>query len=228
MTKCVIIEKGGDLKEKIIRDFDIKNLYKKCLLQNDKNFECRHTWELKTDEFISIFAKNSGRAGSENKYDLPPPLDNSEILFFGKLALIKHSEQNLTNENVLDLVTQDWETLYEKLFGGFESLGEEEASEEEIIPKELRSKHGYLKDGFVVDSDDSDLESIHESDLSDDENEDENEDEIIDDNDGESVDAHVDVVEFSDDDFSDIESEESSEEDGGFGSELSEESYISD
>ena len=38
---------------------------------------------------------------------------------------------------------------------GFEDLGESDSfSEEEVIPKELQTKDGYLKDGFVVDDDD--------------------------------------------------------------------------
>ena len=53
-----------------------------------------------------------------------------------------------------------WEKIYEKLFGGFENLAvttiEDEEEEDELanVPKEKKTKHGYLKDGFVVDSDD--------------------------------------------------------------------------
>ena len=42
----------------------------------------------------------------------------------------------------------------EKSFGGFESLGEEDSSEDELenVPEEMKTKDGYLKDGFVVDT----------------------------------------------------------------------------
>ena len=49
--------------------------------------------------------------------------------------------------------------MYEKLFGGFEDLtttaleDENEEDELEKVPKDKKTKHGYLKDGFVVDSD---------------------------------------------------------------------------
>jgi hypothetical protein len=220
MVKCMIIEKNGDIKTTVVRDFDVRKLYKKCLLQNDKNFECRHIWELKKDEeFITIFAKNSGRAGSENKYDLPPPLDKSDILFFGKILLVKHTEMELNNQNVVNLELSDWEKFYESLFGGFESLGEEdEYSEEEIIPKELQTKHGYLKDGFVVDSDDeSDLESLNDSDgqISDKDSEDNVTVDLV----GNSEDENVDEV---------YDSDSTSDGEASFGSELSEESYLSD
>ena len=50
-----------------------------------------------------------------------------------------------------------WEKFYEDLFGGFENLAdtakedEEEEDELENIPAEMKTKTGYLKDGFVVD-----------------------------------------------------------------------------
>ena len=55
-----------------------------------------------------------------------------------------------------------WEKIYAKLFGGFEDLGttaaEDENEEDELVnvPKNKKTKNGYLKDGFVVDSSDAD------------------------------------------------------------------------
>ena len=59
----------------------------------------------------------------------------------------------------MDLSLELWEKMYEKLFGGFEDLNataledEEEMDELAFVPKEKKTKNGYLKDGFVVDSD---------------------------------------------------------------------------
>ena len=61
--------------------------------------------------------KNAGRANTENKYELPPPVDSD--LYFGKLVVIRHSEQNPTGENCLDITFEEWKTIYEKLMGGF-------------------------------------------------------------------------------------------------------------
>ena len=50
--------------------------------------------------------------------------------------------------------------MYEKLFGGFEDLtstakeDENEIDELENIPSNLKTKSGYLKDGFIVEDDD--------------------------------------------------------------------------
>ena len=68
-----------------------------------------------------------------------------------------------------------WEKMYEKLFGGFEDLAatciedELEIDELDAIPSEKKTKNGYLKDGFVVDSDDTDEDYISSSDTEDNE-----------------------------------------------------------
>jgi hypothetical protein len=74
--------------------------------------------------------------------------------------------------------------MYEKLFGGFEDLAatcaedEEEEDELENIPASKKTKQGYLKDGFVVDSDSSDEKE--ESYDSEEEDEDDEDDEVED------------------------------------------------
>ena len=76
----------------------------------------------------------------------------------------------MKNNKPASLTTAEWTCIYDKLYGGFEDLGEEDSysSEEEIDP-ELLTKEGYSKeDGFVVDSDE---------DIIDDEGEEEEEDE---------------------------------------------------
>jgi hypothetical protein len=88
----------------------------------------------------------------ENKYDLPPPIDTK--LYFGTVLLTK-----MANDEFEDLSLELWEKVYEKLFGGFEDLSktaeqdENEVDELQEVPKEMKTKNGYLKDGFVVDSD---------------------------------------------------------------------------
>ena len=64
--------------------------------------------------------------------------------------------------------------IYEKLFGGFEDLAataeedDKEIDELEKVPSEMKTKDGYLKDGFVVDDDNSEL-SYEEYEYSDEE-----------------------------------------------------------
>jgi hypothetical protein len=118
---------------------------------------------------VSVYAKAKGKAGGENKYDFPPPIDN--VLFFGTCVLVARIEANLEEkeEYVLTHLTVDlWNKIYEKLFGGFEDLAltvkEDEEEEDELanVPPEKKTKDGYLKDGFVVDSSGSDADEDSE------------------------------------------------------------------
>jgi hypothetical protein len=158
----IIVDKTGVLKLLTIKDFLEEDLFKKCGFKKSENFDKHTEWKLKYPKngptyVISVYGKDDGRANSENKYDFPPPIDNK--LFFGSCAIVakmKNSNNILTYTN---LSLELWEKIYEELFGGFEDLAltaaEDENEEDELanVPKEKKTKHGYLKDGFVVDSD---------------------------------------------------------------------------
>mgnify|MGYP000002581599 FL=1 len=130
-------------------------LYKKCKFKKNDSFELRHSWKTKKQKYtfntVSLYARDTGKANTENKYDFPPPVDS--ILYFGCCCLVAYDVDN----NIVDLSVDMWEKFYEDLFGGFENLAdtakedEEEEDELENIPAEMKTKSGYLKDGFVVD-----------------------------------------------------------------------------
>jgi hypothetical protein len=77
-------------------------------------------------------------------------------LFFGACALLARDGKN----NYISLSKDKWNKIYEYLFGGFESLvtnndqdddDDDEEDELATIPKNKKTRDGYLKDGFVVD-----------------------------------------------------------------------------
>ena len=123
----------------------------------------RTTWKVKKNknafEYVSMYARDSGKANTENKYDFPPPIDT--VLYFGCCALIAH---NGTDEWI-DLSEDEWSQVYEELFGGFENLAdtakedENEIDELDDVPDNLKTKSGYLKDDFIVDDDE--MMNIH-------------------------------------------------------------------
>jgi len=121
--------------------------------------ECKYNEE---KYYIEVFAKTEGRPNSENKYDFPPPIDTK--LFFGSCAILAYNKKTDGSKYYIDLSLDLWNKFYEKLFGGFEDLAataeedENEIDELANIPKEKKTKQGYLKDGFVVDSSDGDEE----------------------------------------------------------------------
>ena len=154
MVTIVLVEKTGELKScKYANDTD--ELYKKCKFKKMDGFELRHSWKTKKQKYtfnmVSLYARDTGKANTENKYDFPPPVDS--VLYFGCCCLVAYDVDN----NIVDLSIDMWEKFYEDLFGGFENLAdtakedEEEEDELENIPAEMKTKSGYLKDGFVVD-----------------------------------------------------------------------------
>ena len=155
----IIVEKTGIIKTLSIKDFKEEELYKKCGFKKSEDFIKQVEWNVKYEGkkyYVQVFAKSDGRANSENKYDFPPPIDN--ILFFGSCAILSFIKNNDGGKSYVDLSIPLWNKFYEKLFGGFEDLAatakedEEEEDELDNIPKEKKTKHGYLKDGFVVDT----------------------------------------------------------------------------
>jgi hypothetical protein len=173
MTSIVIIDKGGTISSSKIDENDLIHLYKKAGLKTNKDFQEQTFWkvELKNKKYgVHLFGKTQGRAGQENKYDFPPPVDNT--LFFGKCVLVMKNQQ----EHLVDLQEVDWKVIYEQLFGGFEDIGDEDSEEEDEDEDEdvPRTKQGYVKDGFIVD-DDEDEED--EEELDDEEDEEELDDE---------------------------------------------------
>jgi hypothetical protein len=158
----IIIERLGSLKILSIKDFKQEELYKKCGFKKSEDFIKQVEWNVKCDGkkyIIQVFGKTDGRANSENKYDFPPPIDNK--LFYGSCAIIGQIKKDDGTKIHTNLTISIWNKIYEKLFGGFEDLAatakedEEEEDELDNIPKEKKTKNGYLKDGFVVDSSDT-------------------------------------------------------------------------
>jgi len=167
----IIVEKNGELKSYNIKEFKEDELFKKCGFKKNDGFGKQTDWNIKYEGkkyIISLFGKVEGKANTENKYDFPPPVDSK--LFFGNCILVGFTKDE-KNISPISLTLELWEKLYEKLFGGFEyltaSAAEDEDEEDELenIPKSMKTKKGgYLKDGFVVDSDEDEESDEYESD----------------------------------------------------------------
>lgn len=164
MPAFLIVEKTGNIKEVVAKKWEESELYKKAGFKNAQGFAIQTTWivELKCGRKfnIQLYAKKTGRAGQENKYEFPPPVDST--LFFGNCLLV-----NVGN----DLKVSDWTSIYEHLYGGFEDIGSEDSEEEsEDMDGVVLTKQGYEKDGFIVDDDDDhDFDSDDSEEMDDDE-----------------------------------------------------------
>jgi hypothetical protein len=159
----IIVDKSGTLKTLTVKDYKVEDLYKKCGFKKGDDFTLQVEWPVKLDGqkyTIQMYGKLQGKANMENKYDFPPPVDKQ--LYFGACALVGMIRDDSNNKSHINLSIELWNKIYEKLFGGFEDLtltcieDEEEEDELENVPKNMKTKKGgYLKDGFVVDSSDT-------------------------------------------------------------------------
>ena len=162
-VRLLIVEKNGTIKESVLKTWNEEELYKKAGFKNGQGFELATTWKVddinKKSYTINVYGKTDGRATQENKYEFPPPID--ETLFFGSCLIV-----NMRDDKPVSLTSAEWTCIYEKLYGGFESLGEEDSEEDsdeyDDVPK---TKSGYAKDGFIVDDEDDD-EDYEDSDES--------------------------------------------------------------
>lgn len=163
----IIVDKCGLLKTLKVKDYKVDELYKKCGFKKEEGFTLQVEWNVKLDcqkYIIQMYGKLNGKANMENKYDFPPPVDKN--LYFGSCALVGMIKDNTNNNSNINLTVDLWNKIYEKLFGGFENLAvtciEDEDEEDELknVPKNMKTKNGgYLKDGFVVDSSDTEEET---------------------------------------------------------------------
>lgn len=165
-VRLLVVEKTGTIKESVLKTWNEEELYKKAGFKNGQGFKLATTWQVddinKKSYTINVYGKTDGRANQENKYEFPPPID--ETLFFGSCLIV-----HMKDDEPASLTTAEWTCIYDKLYGGFESLGEGDSEEEDEsdeyddIPK---TKSGYAKDGFIVDDDevsDDDYEDSDES-----------------------------------------------------------------
>ena len=154
-SKCIILRTTGSIIQKYIDSSininnleldNIKSLFKKT---GTKNFE-RHCDYDMGNYVISIFGWKSGKSGTENKTELPPPEDID--LYFGDILVIKTSNLNnkYDNRKIEPLSIDEYKEFINKAFGGFESLGDSD-TESDTIDDKYDSD-----DSFIVNSDEVD------------------------------------------------------------------------
>ena len=166
MPHIVVVEPNGTLKDVNLKETDLGKKY------GLTNTDVKHSWSVTIGHKaydINLYAKLTGRAGQENKYEFPPPVDTD--LFFGKCVLINGAG---------DLTVAEWNRVYENLYGGFDDVGENDSdSEDEDMDNVALTKTGYMKDDFVIDDDAIEDEEEEEEDEEEEEVESSEEEEVV-------------------------------------------------
>ena len=223
--KVLIITKSGRIEEENVKNINSDNdclekLYKKCGFKKVDGFtiHCEYINPVDKSKIVKVIGKTNGRSNYENKYDFPPPIDNT--LFFGSCALVAFDTDT---SSYINLTKKEWEIIYEALFGGFENLDEnDETSDDELenVDKKYLSD-GYLIDGFVVENkkigdDELSEETFNEIDnclFSDDEDEDEEDENGYDEDDDDDEEDEEDEEDEDDDEDEEDEDDDEDEED---------------
>lgn len=83
---------------------------------------------------LTVWGWKEGKAGTENKHELPPPID--EVLLFGD-AVVSAADADGAPQ---DLTVEDWETFYEAAFEGFEETGSTDSDAESEAEEEAEEE----------------------------------------------------------------------------------------
>jgi len=109
-------------------------------IKNNKHISKLNIWKHNNYDFV-IYGCESGNAGEENKYDLPPPIDCE--LYFDDLYVIK-----LNNNKLQDLNIEEYNTFYNECFGGFEDIQSTEDEEDGEL-SEHSSDRDFINDDNI-------------------------------------------------------------------------------
>jgi hypothetical protein len=118
---------------------------------------------------LMLWGWKDGKAGTENKHDLPPPHD--EILLFGDVLVIAED---------VEFTVDQWLAFYDDAFKGFEELGDEDTDEEE--EEEVEEEEDEVEEEVEEAEEEEEVEEEEEADAEEEveeeevEEEDENED----------------------------------------------------
>jgi hypothetical protein len=87
------------------------------VLRKKKAAECIGSWKQSAGSQLQLWGWRDGKAGTENKHELPPPHD--EVLLFGDSVIVL-----VSGGSAVDFTAETWATFYDTAFGGFEEIGD--------------------------------------------------------------------------------------------------------
>ena len=101
---------------------------------------------------LHLFAYKTGKAGTENKHELPPPHDT--VLLFGEAAIVATK-----NNQIVDFTGKDYIKFYNESMGGFEDLGSED-SEEEEDEEDMEEEEEEEEEEEVIEEEEAEVPAV--------------------------------------------------------------------
>lgn len=114
------------------------------------------TWK-KDGLVVHLFGYKSGKAGTENKHELPPPHD--KVLLFGEAVVV-----GTRSGDLVAFGTAEYTKFYNSAFGGFDDIGSEDSlSDEEDGDGDEEEEEEVEEDAESVASSESEvIEDVEE------------------------------------------------------------------
>jgi hypothetical protein len=136
MVQLVVLSASGESRTLKSTAAEVTGLTIAKSLRKTKPAELIGTYTHKA-QTLQLWGWKEGKAGTENKHELPPPHD--EILLFGD-AVVSATTGNFTAE--------EWTLFYDTAVGGFDEIGsnDSEEEEEEVEDEEVEEVEGDAED----------------------------------------------------------------------------------
>ena len=163
-VQCILLTQKAEVKSVKfpLQDGSLSLDAIKQHLKKKENPEILGTYRYKT-YILTLIGYTKGKAGSENKHELPPPLDSN--LCFGDIVLIASSNPSSYTKPV-NFKTDEYEAFYTKVFGGFEDIDsdedEEENEDDEDVAEISEEKEKIIVDEEAGEDDEEDDEEVEE------------------------------------------------------------------
>lgn len=148
MYSMIIIDMDGKEEQEYIQTNDLTRISMLCgFKKNADHFKHIHAWLIDKNEhcfddndkdmFLHVYASTKGYHENINKFELPPPIDNT--LYYGYIAIVLEDEDH----QVCHLDINTWKQCYEILCDGFYELGDTDTEEDEGDTEEEDENNEY-------------------------------------------------------------------------------------
>lgn len=149
-AQCIVLTQKAEVKQSRItlQNGSLTLDSVKTYLKKKETPEILGIYRYKTFN-LTLLGYTSGKAGNENKHELPPPLDSN--LCFGDIVLIA-STYPADYTKPTTFKSEEYEAFYTKAFGGFEDLDSDDEEEEDEEEEEIQEE----KEKTIIEEADDD------------------------------------------------------------------------
>lgn len=161
MSSFILLTAKGAIKSCALEDLTdgVEQALGKSL-KRAKNPQLAGSWTWQKYKLF-LYGYKEGRAGTENKHELPPP--NDSLILFGDCCIVASLDKS--SSKPADFSVDQYKKFYNTKFGGFEDLAEkedEDDEEEEEEDEEDDIEEEYEDDGIEDDEDGEVIEEEEE------------------------------------------------------------------